>query len=490
MNGFEDNSNASALDVLPLPPGEASRTRNQDEERQVRNRKRLTLSAMCLATFIAILDTTVVNLALHAIQADLHASLAALQWVVDAYNLAYASFILTGGALGDLFGRRRVFAAGIVLFTLGSVLCAVSPNATTLIVGRAIAGLGSALQLPSALAILAVAFPEARERAHAIALWGGFNGLALAIGPTAGGFLVDWFGWRSIFYLVLPFGIAVLALTYLGVSESSNPEGRRLDFPGQLLAVAGLGLLALTFIEGPSHGWSSPWIRYSAFVCVACLVAFWKVERFRRGGLLEFEVFGNRMFRAAFADATLMTFGVYSLLFLFPLYLQGIRGDSAILTGIMLLPLSLTYFAVSPFAGRLLLAFGPRAAIATGMCMIGAGMFSLAPLTEASGYSRMLPGLFAVGAGLGFITGPILTVAVSSLPHERSGMSSALVNVGRMVGATLGVAILGSFFHAHAGHAAANPGPFLHGMRRALLAAGAAEVMGALIAFTGLRGNL
>jgi len=335
-----------------------------------------------------------------------------------------------------------------------------------------------------------VAFPEVRERAHAIALWGGSNGLALAIGPTAGGFLVDWFGWRSIFYLILPFGIAVLALTYLGVSESSNPEDRELDFPGQLLAVAGLGLLALTFIEGPSQGWSSLWIRSSAFGCVSCLVAFWKVERSRPGGLLTFDVFGNRMFRPAFADAVLMTFGVYALLFLFPLYLQGIRGDSAILTGAMLLPLSLTYFAVSPFSGRLFLALGPRAAIATGMSMIAAGMFVLSQVTSASSYLRMLPALLTVGVGLGWITGPILTVAVSSLPRERSGMSSALVNVGRMVGATLGVAILGSFFGPHAGHPAANPGPFLHGMRRALFAAGAAEVAGALIALADLRASL
>lgn len=392
MNGFETNSETAGVSVLP-PPHEPGRARNRDEASRIRNRKRVTLVAMCLATFVAILDTTVVNLALHAVQADLRASLASLQWVVDAYNVAYASFILTGGALGDLFGRRGVFAVGMGLFTLGSVLCAVSPDSTTLIMGRAIAGLGSALQLPSALAILAVAFPEARERAHAITLWGGFNGLALAIGPTAGGFLVDWFGWRSIFYLVLPFGIAVLALTQLGVSESSNPEGRRLDFAGQVLAVTGLGLLTLTLIEGQSLGWSSLWIRFSAFVGVACLVAFWKVERSQPGGLLSFEVFGNRMFRAAFADAVLMTFGVYALLFLFPLYLQGIRGDSAIFTGIMLLPLSLTYFAVSPFSGRLFLAFGPRSTIATGMFLIGVGMFSLAQLTHASSYSRMLPGL-------------------------------------------------------------------------------------------------
>lgn len=483
MNGFENNSAAAQVDVLPPPA-------LNNEEGRARSRKRLTLVAMCLATFVAILDTTVVNLALHAIQADLRTSLASLQWVIDAYNLVYASFILTAGALGDLFGRRHVFAAGIGLFTVGSVLCAVSPNAAMLIAGRAIAGLGSALQLPSALAILAVGFPETGERAYAIALWGGFNGLALAIGPTAGGFLVEWFGWRSIFYLVLPFGIAVLALTYLGVSESSNPEGRRLDFPGQVLTVAGLGLLTLTLIEGQSLGWSSWWIRLSAGVSAASLFAFWKVERSQQGGLLSFEVLENRMFRAALADAVLMTFGVYSLLFLFPLYLQGIRGDSAILTGIMLLPLSLTYFAVSPFSGRLFLAFGPRATVATGMFLIGAGMFSLAQLTHASGYSRMLPGLLAVGVGLGCITGPILTVAVSSLSHERSGMSSALVNVGRMVGATLGVAILGSFFSAHAGHAAASPTQFLHGMRRALLAAGAAEAMGGLIALTGLRRNL
>jgi len=172
---------------------------------------------------------------LHAIQGGLHASVTVLQWVLDVYNLVYAGFILTGGVLGDIFGRRRIFVIGITLFTLGSLICALAPNASLLLCGRAVAGLGAALQLPGALSILTVTFRTASDRARAIAIWGGFNGLAMAVGPTTGGLLVDRFGWRSIFYLVVPFGVAALALTFVGVEESSSPEGRRIDLPGQMI---------------------------------------------------------------------------------------------------------------------------------------------------------------------------------------------------------------------------------------------------------------
>jgi MFS family permease len=213
---------------------------------------------MCIATFMAILDTTVVNLGLHSIQGDLHVSLNVLQWILDIYNLVYAGFILTGGVLGDLFGRRRVFSIGIALFTLGSLICALAPNATVLICGRGVAGLGAALQLPGALSILTVTFPEPGERAHAIAIWGGFNGLAMAVGPSVGGLLVDYFGWRSIFYLVVPFGAVALVLAFTSVSESASQEGRRLDLSGQVLSILALGLLAFAFIQAPLLGWSSP----------------------------------------------------------------------------------------------------------------------------------------------------------------------------------------------------------------------------------------
>jgi EmrB/QacA subfamily drug resistance transporter len=443
--------------------------------------KRLTLATMCIATFMAILDTTVVNLGLHAIQNDLHVSLSVLQWVLDVYNLVYAGFILTGGVLGDLFGRRRIFMSGIALFTLGCLTCALAPNSALLLVGRGISGLGAALQLPGALSILTVTFREARERAHAIAIWGGFNGLAMAVGPTLGGLLVDAFGWRSIFYLVVPFGIAALALAWAGVAESANPEGRRIDLPGQISSILALGLLAFAFIEAPALHWSSPVILGCLAGSALSLAVLLKASA-RPGALLSLSVFRNRAFAAAIADAGMMTFGFYTLLFIFPLFFQAVRGDSALVAGLRLLPWSLTIVMMAPIAGPLLNRVGPRALIGSGMVLFGASLWLLGAVAGKSAYIVVLPLLAAIGLGNGLIFGPIMTVAVSSVGNERSGMSSGLVNVARMVGATLGVAISGSIFGAHVVQAGHDAAKFVTGMHKAFFVAGVDELAGGLLA--------
>jgi EmrB/QacA subfamily drug resistance transporter len=433
---------------------------------------------------MAILDTTVVNLGLHAIQGDLHVSLTVLQWVLDIYNLVYAGFILTGGVLGDLFGRRRVFSIGIALFTFGSLICALAPNATLLICGRGVAGLGAALQLPGALSILTVTFPEPGERARAIAIWGGFNGLAMAVGPTVGGLLVDYFGWRSIFYLVVPFGAAALVLAFTSVSESASPKGRRLDLSGQVLSILALGLLAFGFIQAPALGWSSPLILGCVFGSAVSFAALLKVESATPGALLSPAVFRNRAFSVAIANAAMMTFGFYTLLFIFPLYLQEIRGNSAVVTGLKLLPLSITFFLVSLIAGRLLNRVGARALIAAGLGLFGAGLLALTLVSGQSSFAAMVPALVAIGLGNGLAFGAIMTVAVSNVDDSRSGMSSGLVNVARMVGATLGVAIPGSIFGAHVVRAGHDVTKFLVGMHRAFFLAGLDEVAGGLIALS------
>jgi len=445
-------------------------------------RRHLTLATMCIATFMAILDTTVVNLALHAIRRDLRASVSTLQWILDVYNLTYAAFILTGGVLGDLFGRRRVFASGIVLFTLGSVVCALAPNPAVLIVGRGVAGLGAALQLPGSLSVLTVTFPEPRERSNVLAVWGGFNGLAMAVGPTLGGLLVDHLGWRSIFYLVVPFGGAVLILTGLAVSESSNPEGRRVDLPGQALAVAILAFLTFGCIEAPVRGWFSPIILGSLALAAASTAAFTFVERAKSGALLPMDLLRQRTFSASIAIAALMTFGFYTLMFIFPLYLQSIRGHSAVRAGIEFLPMSLTFFFFSPLAARLVRAMGASALIALGVALMGGGILVLAAVGRESRYPMMSIGLLGLGVGMALAFGPIMTVAVSSIPSARSGTSSGMVNVGRMVGATLGVAIPGSIFGAEVTQAAADAVRFSRGMHVALLTGGFAELVGALLA--------
>lgn len=446
------------------------------------NRQSLVLATMCLGTFMAILDTSLVNLGLHSIQADLRTDMATLQWVIDLYNLSYAVLILTGGTLGDLCGRRRIFILGVIIFAVGSLVRAVAPDAATLLAGRGMAGVGAALELPAALAILNVTYPEAAPRSRAIALWGGMNGLAMAIGPTVGGILVSSLGWRSLFYTVLPVAGGTVALATIGLEESAAPEGRHLDLPGQILAVITLGTLALGFIEGPGWGWSSPSVLGCFAACAMGFAAFILIEHHTSDPLLPLSIFRSAAFSAAFADATLMTFGMYGLLFLLPLYLQAIRGDSALQGGIALLPMSVTFFVVSPLAGRVATRVGPRALIGCGMGLNAVGLLLLAsPLIQASP-APMVVALFALGFGLGFITGPIAMAAMANAPAARSGLSSGLVNVGRMVGATLGVAVLGLLFGAHVEGAAKDAPTFLAGMRGAFVVGAVAQVIGALIA--------
>jgi MFS transporter, DHA2 family, methylenomycin A resistance protein len=453
-----------------------------DEQR----RKKVTLATMCIATFVAILDTTVVNLGLHAIQGGLHASVTVLQWVLDVYNLVYAGFILTGGVLGDMFGRRRIFIVGIALFTLGSLVCTLAPNAVVLLCGRGIAGLGAALQLPGALSILTVTFPDAGERARAIAIWGGFNGLAMAVGPTAGGLLVDYFGWRSIFYLVVPFGVIALAMAVYGVSESSHPQGRRIDLTGQIFAIMALGLLAFAFIEAPMLKWSSPVILGCLFGSGVSLLALLWTESRTPGAMISLSAFRNRVFATSIANAAMMTFGFYTLLFIFPLYLQQAQGNSAVVAGLKLLPLSLTFFLLSPLAGKLLHRVGARVLIGSGMALFGVGLWALG-LVIHLGFSAIAPALVAIGLGNALVFGPIMTVAVSSVGDERSGMSSGLVNVARMVGATMAVAIPGSIFGAHVTSGIPDTAKFMAGMHKAFFIAGLDEVAGGVLAFSFLR---
>jgi len=444
------------------------------------------LGTMCVGTFMAILDTSLVNLGLHSIQRDLRADISAPQWVIDIYNLIYAAFILTGGMLGDLYGRRRVFLAGVVVFAAGSLICALAPNTTLLIVGRGIAGIGAALELPVALAILNVSYPAPKRRARAIAIWGGMNGLAMAIGPTLGGVLVDQWGWRSLFYVILPVAVAAYAIGQLYVPETSDPKGRHLDMPGQILAILALGSLCLAFIESPKFGWTSPWILGWLIVFALSSIAFVVVEHRTAEPLIPLSTFSNGPFAAAIGCAALMTFGMYGLLFTLPLYLQAERGATAAQAGIALLPMSLTFFGVSFLAGRLATTLGPRILVSSGMTLTACSLFALAGLSPQSSYGVIGAALFVTGIGLGLITGPIFTAAVANAPTERSGMSAGLVNVGRMVGATLGVAVLGLFLGKRV-DMTTDVAQFMTGMRTAFVLGGTAELAGAVTALIAFR---
>ena len=444
----------------------------------------LILLTMSLGVLIAQIDTSVVNLAVKQIGEGLHAGVSVLQWVVDAYNLVYASLLLTAGGLADIYGRRRIFVLGIVLFTIGSLVCGLAPNAAVLVLGRGIAGLGAALEIPTSLAILTVAYPDTRERARALGLWASCNGLAFVIGPTVGGVLVDAAGWRSIFLLIVPICIVALALT--AVPESKDPKGRTLDLPGQVLAIAALGALSLGVIQGPHWGWASPYSILSFAIAIAATALFFRLQARSDSGLVPLSIFKSGVFSASLGIAAAMTFGMYAMLFLTPLYLQTVRGGSALVAGFELLPMSVAFVIVSQLSGRIANRFGPRLPMTAGMAFMGAGLFMLALIPLTDSFLLIEAALLVIGCGLGLNTAPVNGVAVANVPAERSGTASGLVNTARMVGATLGIAVLGAVFAVFAGNADAG-GHIVRGLVPAYIGGGIGEMLGAIAAFTLIR---
>lgn len=445
------------------------------------------LLAMCLGVFIAQLDSQVVNLAVKQIGSDLGAGISQLQWVLDSYNVFYATLLLTGGTLGDLYGRTRVFAIGVALIVLGSLVCAAAPNGAALITGRAITGVGAALEVPTSLAILTVTYIDAKERAGAIGVWAGCNGLALAVGPTIGGLLVDAAGWRSIFALVVPISVLAMAMAIRTVPESRDAQGRRLDLRGQALVIIALAALSFVTIEGPHEGFASPSILALIAVFIASSALFLVSQRNRAGALVPLDVFRNAPFDAALAVAGMMTFGMYAMLFLTPLYLQTLGKFSAFTVGLQLLPLSATFVAVSHYSGALAKRFGPRGVMATGMAAMGIGLLLLTQITSVPNMALLAAALFIIGVGLGLNTGPVNAVAVASLPPARSGTASGLVNTSRMIGATLGVAVLGAMFAVRAG--GNSPDAMVSGLRAAYFGGAIVEIAGALIALVFIRSD-
>src|SRR5262245_14408800 len=452
---------------------------------RIRHDTRVILFTMCLGVFIAQLDSQVVNLAIKQIGSDLGIGIRQLQWVMDSYNLLYATLLLTGGTLGDLYGRVRIFAGGIGLIVLGSIVCAIAPTGAALIAGRALTGIGAALEVPTSLAILTVTYPDTKQRAGAIGIWAGCNGLALAVAPTVGGLLVDVATWRSIFALVVPVSAVAMALAIKSVPESSDADGRRLDPAGQALAIVALAALSFVAIEGSHWGWTSPVILALAAVFVCAGVLFLYCESGRSDALVPLDVFRQGQFSAALAIASMMTFGMYAMLFLTPLYLQSLGGASPFRVGLELLPLSVTFVIVSQYSGALAKRIGPRAMMTSGMGAMGAGLLLLASVSTTPNMALIETALLIIGAGLGLNTGPVNAVAVASLPPARSGTASGLVNTARMIGATLGIAALGSVFAVHAGTQA--PDAMVRGLRLAYLGGAMVELAGALIALVFIR---
>lgn len=442
-----------------------------------RDKHPLTLVTLCLAVLVAQIDTAVVNLATRPIGEHFHADVDALQWVLDSYNLVYAVLLLTGGLLADLYGRRRVFMMGLAIFVVASLVCAVAPSIAVLIAGRAGTGLGAALLVPASLAIIRVAWRDQTERGRALGVWAACNGLAFAIGPTLGGLLIHAFGWRSIFLVVIPVGAIALVLAPGAIEESADPHGRSFDAIAQTLGAVALGGLALAAIESHGH----PMVAAIAFVAAAvALMVFLRVER-RQGdaALVPIDIFRADAFRSAIAATAAMTFGMYGVLFLLPLTWQSSGTLSPTQAGLALMPMALIFVLVSPLSGRLTEKVGLRAMTSGGVAVIGAGLLVTAFGADRASIFVDEIGLVLTGLGMGIATGPLMAAAVGAVGPARSGTASALINVARMAGATIGVAVLGAVY------ALANGS--IGGLRFAMLVGGVVQLAGAAAAWMAMR---
>jgi EmrB/QacA subfamily drug resistance transporter len=410
----------------------------------VQPRRYLVLAICCMSLLIISLDVTIVNVALPAMADDLDAPVSGLQWIIDAYLLVLASLLVLAGSTGDRIGRRRVFQAGLALFTIGSLLCSLATSLEALIAFRTIQAVGGSMLNPVAMSIITNTFTEPRERARAIGVWGAVTGFSMALGPLAGGVLVHSFGWQSIFWINVPVGILGFLLAWRFIPESRAEHPRRLDPVGQLLVFTLLAALTFGIIEGPSEGWSSPVILGCFALAAAALTALLWWEPRREEPLIEL-----RFFRSApFSGATLVAICAFAslggFLFLNTLYLQDVRGLSALHAGLYTLPMAVMTIVASPLSGRLVGTRGTRLPLriaGTAMALGVLPMILAGPTTPAW---QLFAGYLLFGLGFGMVNTPITNTAVSGMPRARAGVAAAIASTSRQVGSALGVAVIGA----------------------------------------------
>jgi EmrB/QacA subfamily drug resistance transporter len=415
-------------------------------------RANLILGICCMSLLLVGMDVTIVNVALPAIQRDLGAPLSDLQWVMDAYTLVVASLLMFSGSMADRFGRRRTFQLGLVLFTLGSLLCSSARSIDMLIVFRAMQGLGASMLNPVALSIITNTFQEPKARAHAVGVWAAVAGISMALGQLLGGALTDIFGWRSIFLINVPIGILVVALTAKYVPESKAARARQLDPVGQLLVFVVLACLMSAIIEGPHLGWHSLFTIGLFAASALLLAAFLLYEPRRAEPLLDLRFFRSVPFSAATIIATCAFAAFAGFLFLNALYLQQVRGMSAFNAGLCTLPLAVMTMVCGPISGRLVGHYGTRPSL-----LLSAAGFLLSTLvlTQLNDHTPLALLLFAYavfGVGLGMVNPAISNTAVSGMPKSQAGVAAAIASTSRMVGASLGVALAGTVVHASRGN--------------------------------------
>jgi EmrB/QacA subfamily drug resistance transporter len=436
------------------------------------NRKWWTLGALSFALFMVMLDNTVVNVALPAIQKDLGIGVSELEWTVTAYALTFAVLLLSGGKLGDMYGRRRIFMIGLVVFTVSSLVCGLSSSAPELIGARAVQGVGSALMMPATLSIITATFAAA-QRGMAIGVWAGVSAMALAIGPLLGGVITEHISWNWIFFVNVPIGILAVIAAIVVVPESKDTSReQRLDLPG--LVTSGIGLLALVYalIEAHRLGWTSATIIALFAVAAVALAAFVFLELHQRVPMLDLTLFKNGTFTGANLVAILVTLAMFGIFVFFPIYMQDLLGWSPIQAGAALLPWTILIVIFAPIAGKLSDLVGSRWLMAGGMATVGLCCLELSTVAVGSTFWRLLPGFILGGLGMAFVMTPMSAAVMGSAPVDKAGVASGVLNTFRQVGVALGIAITGAIVtnrEAAARAAGADPAhAFVHGLTFAM----------------------
>jgi EmrB/QacA subfamily drug resistance transporter len=406
-----------------------------------------TLGAVCVATFMLLLDITVVNVALPDIQKDLGASFEDLQWVVDAYALTLAAFMLTAGSLADLLGRRRVFVGGLALFTTASLLCGLSTSPTALNLARALQGIGGSAMFATSLALLAAAF-TGRERGTALGVWGATTGASVAVGPLVGGVLVEHVSWQSIFYVNLPIGLAAIAVTLRTVSESKDPQAHRIDWLGLITFSVGLFALVFALVRGNAEGWGSGLIVGLFIAAAVLLVVFVAIEARQERPMLDLTLFRKPAFAGVSIVAFALSASMFSMFLYLTLYMQNTLGFSPLEAGLRFLPITLLSFVCAALSGNLTERVPVKYLMAAGLGCVGVGLLLMGGLDPSSGWTALLPGFLVAGAGIGLTNPAIASTAVGVVDPRRAGMAAGINNTFRQVGIATGIAALGAIFQA------------------------------------------
>ena len=411
---------------------------------RVHARRWFTLATLCMSLLIIVMDNTILNVAIPSLVSELGATNSQLQWIVDGYTLVFAGLLLTTGSLGDKFGRKRALRIGIVIFAIGSILSALSGSPTQLIASRSLMGIGGALIMPSTLSILTNVFRDPKERGRAIAIWAGFSGLGVALGPVIGGLLLRHFSWSSVFWVNLPIGATALVLGHFFVPESKDTKAPRLDPIGALLSIVALGLLLFGIIEGPGEGWSSPIVMGSFGVGLVALIGFITWERHSDHPMLDMSFFANPRFTAANSAVTLTFFAMFGSLFLMTQYWQFVHGYTPLQAGVRLIPYAMAMMFTAPLSARIVEKLGTKRVVTLGLCIISLSMLLLSTIHRDSSYFRVIVNMCFMAVGMGLTMAPATESVMGSLPREKAGVGSAVNDTTRQVGGALGVAVVGS----------------------------------------------